>query len=118
MYSRTEVYEATKDYFNGDELAANVFVTKYALRDKEGNFLEKTPDDMHERIASEFSRIEEGFGGDRKLSKDEIYDLIKNFDFVVPQGSPMAGIGNNQVNVSQSRSGGESRDRFQLHNGA
>lgn len=102
MYSRTEVYEATKDYFNGDELAANVFVTKYALRDKEGNFLEKTPDDMHERIASEFSRIEEGFGGDRKLSKDEIYDLIKNFDFVVPQGSPMAGIGNNQVNVSLS----------------
>jgi len=102
MYSRSEVYEATKKYFGGDELAANVFVTKYALRDKEGNFLEKTPDDMHERIASEFSRIEEGFGGDRKLSKDEIYNLIKNFDFVVPQGSPMAGIGNNQVNVSLS----------------
>jgi len=102
MYSRSEVYEATKEYFSGDELAANVFVTKYALRDKEGNFLEKTPDDMHERIASEFSRIEENFGGERKLSKDEIYKLIQNFDFVVPQGSPMAGIGNNQVNVSLS----------------
>ena len=68
-----------KDYFNDDELASNVWLTKYALKDKNGKFLEETPDDMHDRIASEFARIEEKFGGEKTLSKQQIFDLIKNF---------------------------------------
>ena len=91
-----------KNYFNGDELASNVWLTKYALKDKSGKVLEQTPDDMHERLASEFARIEEKFGGENALSKEQIFDLIKNFDYIVPQGSPMMGIGNNHVNVSLS----------------
>ena len=91
-----------KNYFNGDELASNVWLTKYALKDKSGKVLEETPDDMHNRIASEFARIEEKFGGENALSREQIYDLIKNFDYIVPQGSPMMGIGNNHVNVSLS----------------
>ena len=101
-YSKDEVEEATLDYFNQDRLAANVWMTKYALKNKEGEFVEKTPDDMHNRLASEFARMEEKFGGKSSLSKDEIYDLLKNFKHVVPQGSPMMGIGNNYVNVSLS----------------
>jgi len=80
------------EYFNGDELAANVFVTKYALCDKSGNFYEETPDDMHRRLAREFSRIEKKY--ENPMSEEEIYDLFKDFKFVIPQGSPMAGIGN------------------------
>jgi len=80
------------EYFNGDELAANVFVTKYALCDKEGNFYEETPDDMHRRLAREFSRIEKKY--ENPMSEGEIYELFKDFKFVIPQGSPMAGIGN------------------------
>ena len=91
-----------QDYFSGDELAANVWLTKYALKDKNGNVTEETPDDMHNRIASEFARIEEKFGGPNALSEQQIFDLIKNFDYIVPQGSPMMGIGNNYVNVSLS----------------
>ncbi len=91
-----------KDYFNGDELAANVWLTKYALKDTSGKVLEETPEDMHNRIASEFARIETKFGGKSALSEKQIFDLIKNFDYIVPQGSPMMGIGNNHVNVSLS----------------
>ena len=91
-----------KNYFNNDELASNVWLTKYALKDKSGKVLEETPDDMHNRIASEFARIEEKFGGDSALTREQIFDLIKNFDYIVPQGSPMMGIGNNHVNVSLS----------------
>lgn len=80
------------DYFNHDELAANVFVTKYALTNRQGNFLEKTPEDMHRRLASEFSRIESRYPN--PMTEDEIYELLENFNYVVPQGSPMAGIGN------------------------
>ena len=79
--------EKLKNYFNGDELASNVWLTKYALKDKSGKVLEQTPDDMHERLASEFARIEEKFGGENALSKEQIFDLIKNFDYIVPQGS-------------------------------
>ena len=61
MYSQEQVKEATLEYFNGDELATNVFMTKYCLRDKKGNFMEKTPDDMHKRIAKEFARMEDKF---------------------------------------------------------
>jgi len=93
LYTFEEVIEASKEYFGGDELAANVFATKYALTDAKGSFLEKTPDDMHKRIAREFARIEKNYKN--PLGEDEIYSLLKDFKFVVPQGSPMSGIGNN-----------------------
>jgi ribonucleoside-diphosphate reductase alpha chain len=101
MYTEEEVREATLAYFNKDELATNVFMTKYCLQDNEGNFIEKTPDDMHERMAREFARIEDNFGGNA-LTKKEILSYFKNFKYIVPQGSPMMGVGNNYVNVSLS----------------
>ena len=102
MYSEKEVREHTLEYFNGDELATNVFITKYCLKDKHGNLTEATPDSMHVRLAKEFARIEEKFGGPSALTYDEVYELLKDFNKVVPQGSPMMGIGNNHVNVSLS----------------
>lgn len=93
-YNRTEVYDATLFYFDGDDLATNVFIDKYCLRDKNGNLLELTPDDMHRRLAKEFARIEEKFGGKNQLSEDEIYEWLKGFNRVVPQGSVMYGLGN------------------------
>ena len=101
MYNEGEVREATLDYFDGDELATNVFMTKYCLRDNKGNYVEKTPDEMHRRIASEFARMEEKFGGDHP-TESEIYSYLKDFKYIVPQGSPMMGIGNDYVNVSLS----------------
>ena len=80
------------EYFKGDDLAANVFVTKYALTDKDGNVCEETPDDMHKRLSREFARIEKNYAN--PIPEKEIYELFKNFKYVVPQGSPMAGIGN------------------------
>ncbi len=85
-------FNESLEYFNHDELAANVFVTKYALTNRQGSFLEKTPEDMHMRLASEFSRVESRYPN--PMSKDEIHELLNNFNYVVPQGSPMAGIGN------------------------
>jgi len=102
MYSEEEVRAKTLEYFGGDELATNVFMTKYCLKDKQGNLTELTPDDMHVRMAKEFARIEAKFGGTDALSYEEIYELLRGFDKVVPQGSPMMGIGNNYVNVSLS----------------
>ena len=93
MYTYDESYAASLEYFKGDELAANVFLTKYALQDNEGSYLEKTPDDMHRRIAREFARVESKY--DNPLSMTEIYNLLKDFKYIVPQGSPMSGIGNN-----------------------
>lgn len=101
MFSYDEAYKATLDYFNGDDLATNVFITKYALKDGSDNFLEKTPEDMHRRIAREFARIEKKFETNA-LTEDEIFDFLKNFRYIVPQGSPMAGIGNNYQNTSLS----------------
>ena len=95
------VKRETKEYFKGDDLATNVFITKYALRDKAGAFHEKNPNDMHKRLSAEFSRIEDKFGGN-KMSKEDIFDSIKGFNKIVPQGSPMYGIGNNFVNISLS----------------
>lgn len=86
-------YEETLKYFKGDDLAARVWVTKYALKDSDGNIYEKTPDDMHHRIASEIARVEQKYPN--PLSENEIFDLIKNFKYIIPQGSPMTGIGNN-----------------------
>ncbi len=85
-------FEKSCDYFDGDELAANVFLTKYALTDTDGALHEETPDDMHKRLASEFSRVESKYPN--PMSEDEIYELFKDFKYVVPQGSPMSGIGN------------------------
>jgi len=84
--------KASTKYFGGDELAASVFVNKYALTDGNGNYLEKDPNDMHKRIASEFARIEKKY--DNPMGEDEILSLLKDFKYVVPQGSPMSGIGN------------------------
>ena len=92
MITFEEAMRASIEYFDGDELAANVFVTKYALTDKRGRICEKTPDDMHRRLAAEFFRIEKKYAN--PLSEEEIYNLFKNFEFVIPQGSPMSGIGN------------------------
>lgn len=96
MYSREDAIKFSIDYFNGDELAASVFVDKYALKNDDGELLEKTPDDMHRRLAKELARIESKYPN--PLSEEEIFESIKNFKYIVPQGSPMAGIGNdNQV---------------------
>ena len=103
MYSKEDVTSSTLEYFNNDELATNVFITKYCLRDADGNLLELNPDSMHKRLAKEFSRIESNFeNNDSALSFDEIYSYLKDFKYIVPQGSPMIGIGNNFVNISLS----------------
>jgi ribonucleoside-diphosphate reductase alpha chain len=89
-FTREEVFEATKNYFNGDDLAANAFF-KYALSDKE-KYFELTPDDMHKRLASELSRVEGKYPN--PMSEEEIYELLAEFKFIVPQGSPMSAMGN------------------------
>lgn len=91
-YTYNEAVEKTTAYFNGDSLAAGVWVNKYALKDSQGNIYELTPDDMHRRIAKEISRIEKKYPN--PLSEEKIFYLLKNFKYIVPQGSPMAGIGN------------------------
>lgn len=91
-YSHEEAMEASTAYFGGDSLAANVWVNKYALKDSHGNLFERSPDDMHRRIASEIHRIEKRYPN--PLSEEEIYEVLKGFKYIVPQGSPMAGIGN------------------------
>lgn len=92
QYTGDEAYKGALEYFNGDELAARVWASKYALKDSFGNLYEHTPDDMHHRIASEIARIESKYPN--PMSEEEVYDLIKDFRYIVPQGSPMAGIGN------------------------
>ena len=91
-YTYQEVYEASLKYFEGDELAARVWASKYALKDSFGNIYELTPDDMHHRIAREIARIEAKYPN--PMSEQEIFDLMRHFKYIVPQGSPMAGIGN------------------------
>tara|TARA_R110002020_G_scaffold131033_1_gene293012 strand:- start:1072 stop:3657 length:2586 start_codon:yes stop_codon:yes gene_type:complete len=90
-YTREEVYSATLIYFGGDELAANVWADKYCLRNEQ-TYYELTPDQMHRRIAKEFARIENNYPN--SLSEDIIYGLLKDFKYIIPQGSPMKGIGN------------------------
>ena len=91
-YSRDEALQAARNYFKGDELAASVWLNKYALKDSANNIYESTPDEMHQRIASEIARIEKKYAN--PISESEIFEVIKNFKYIVPQGSPMAGIGN------------------------
>ena len=92
-YTYQQAYEASLKYFDGDELAARVWATKYALKDSFGHLYELTPDDMHRRIAREIARIEKKYPN--PLSEDRLFELMSHFRYIVPQGSPMAGIGNN-----------------------
>ena len=92
MHTYQEVFDASLKYFDGDELAASVFAGKYALQDSEEGYVELTPDDMHQRLASEFAKIEARY--DNSMYYEEIYNLFKDFKYIVPQGSPMSGIGN------------------------
>lgn len=91
-YSMDEALAAASEYFKGDDLAAKVWVTKYALKDSAGHLYERSPGDMHRRIASEIARIEERYPS--PMSYQEILDLISDFKYIIPQGSPMTGIGN------------------------
>jgi len=99
MYSREQVYTASLDYFNGDELAATVFTDKYCLK-KEGVYYELTPTDMHRRLAKEFARIETKYPN--PMSEEEIFELLDRFKWIIPQGSPMAAIGNKYAMSSSS----------------
>lgn len=99
-FTQEEVLRQTMSYFHGDALASEVWVNKYALKDNKGNYYEKSPDDMHRRIAREFARIESGYKN--SLPENEIYELLKDFKYIIPQGSPMAGIGNIFQHVSLS----------------
>lgn len=92
MVKFDEAFGKSLQYFNGDDLAANVFVSKYALIDRDGNLHENTPDDMHRRLSREFARIEGKYPN--PMSEEQIYNLFKDFKYVVPQGSPMSGVGN------------------------
>ena len=92
-YSAEEAFAASVKYFNGDDLAARVWVNKYAIKDSYGNIFELTPDDLHRRMASEIARIERNYPN--PLSEDELFELFKDFKYIVPQGGPMTGIGNN-----------------------
>ena len=92
-YSQEEAFNKTLEYFGGDELAARVWVTKYAMKDSFGNIYEQTPEDMHWRIANEVARIEGKYPN--PLTAEEIFALLDHFRYVVPAGSPMTGIGNN-----------------------
>ncbi|PWI31262.1 adenosylcobalamin-dependent ribonucleoside-diphosphate reductase [Flavobacteriaceae bacterium LYZ1037] len=91
-YSQDDAFQASVKYFKGDDLAARVWINKYALKDSKGNLYELTPNDMHKRIAKEIARVESRYPN--PLSEETIFDLIKDFKYIVPQGSPMAGIGN------------------------
>ena len=93
IYPVEEIRKLATEYFRGDELAANVWLNKYALKDSQGNLYERTPDEMHWRIAHEVARVEKKYPN--PVSAEEIYLLLKDFKYIVPQGGPMTGIGNN-----------------------
>lgn len=99
-FTEKEVKEESIKYFKGDVLAAEVWASKYALKDSQGNYYEKSPDDMHRRLAREFARIESKYP--EPLQEDEIYKLLRGFKYIVPQGGPMAGIGNEFQHASLS----------------
>lgn len=99
-FTYDEAYQASLKYFDGDELAARVWVSKYALKDSFGNIYEESPADMHRRLATEIGRIERNYPN--PLSEDELFYLLDHFKYIVPQGSPMTGIGNNYQVASLS----------------
>jgi len=92
-YSSEEAFGASVKYFKGDDLAARVWVNKYAVKDSYGNIFELTPDDLHRRMAREIARVEQNYPN--PLSEDELFELFRDFRYIVPQGGPMTGIGNN-----------------------
>ncbi|MDD5571581.1 MAG: adenosylcobalamin-dependent ribonucleoside-diphosphate reductase, partial [Bacteroidales bacterium] len=92
-FTYEEAFAKTTEYFKGDTLAASVWINKYALKDSENNLYESTPDEMHRRLAREIARIEKKYP--LPISEDEVYELLRNFKYIIPQGGPMAGIGNN-----------------------
>lgn len=100
IFSQEEAVKASQEYFKGDDLAARVWVNKYALKDSFGNIFERTPDDMHHRLAKEISRIEKKYPN--PLKENEIYQVLKDFRYIVPQGGPMTGIGNDYQVASLS----------------
>ena len=100
VYSFEEAVASAKEFFNGDQLAATVWVNKYALKDSDGNIYENSPVQMHRRIAREMARIEKKYPN--PMSEDEIFELLKDFKYIIPAGSPMAGIGNTQQLTSLS----------------
>ncbi|MCR5114911.1 MAG: adenosylcobalamin-dependent ribonucleoside-diphosphate reductase [Bacteroidales bacterium] len=114
VYTKDEVFQDVEDYLHGDQLAASVWVDKYALRNGQGELVEHTPDDMHRRLAREFARIEKKYKN--PMSEDLIFSLMQDFKYIVPQGSPMAGIGNNYQVVSLSNcfviGNGENADSY------
>lgn len=91
-YTFEEAYEASVEYFKGDEMAAKVWVSKYAIKDSFGTIYELTPDNMHRRIAKELARIEKKYPN--PMAENDIYELLRDFKYIVPQGGPMTGIGN------------------------
>lgn len=99
-YSYEEAFQATLAYFDGDELAARVWVNKYAMKDSFGNIYEKSPADMHHRLAGEMARIERKYPN--PVPEEEIFSLLDHFRFIIPAGSPMTGIGNNHQVASLS----------------
>lgn len=99
-YSYEEAFQATLAYFDGDELAARVWVNKYAMKDSFGNIYEKSPADMHHRLAGEMARIERKYPN--PVSEEEIFSVLDHFRFIIPAGSPMTGIGNNYQVASLS----------------
>ncbi len=99
-FSSEEAYRASLEYFGGDELAARVWVNKYAMKDSFGNIYEQSPADMHWRIANEIARIERKYPN--PLSAQQVFDLLDHFRYVIPAGSPMTGIGNNHQVASLS----------------
>ena len=99
-YTYQEALQESIKYFKGDELAASVWIGKYAMKDSLGNLYENSPEQMHRRLAKEFARIEAKYPN--PMSEDEIYDLLKDFKFIIPQGGPMTGIGNNYQIASLS----------------
>ena len=100
IYSYEEAFEESLHYFQGDELAARVWVNKYAVKDSFGNIYEKSPEDMHWRIANEVARIEAKYPN--ALTAEELFNLLDHFKYIIPQGSPMTGIGNNYQVASLS----------------
>ena len=99
-YTFDEAYKASLDYFGGDELAARVWVSKYAMKDSFGNIYENTPEQMHWRIANEIARIEKKYPN--PMSAEQIFGLLDHFKYIIPAGSPMTGIGNDHQIASLS----------------
>ena len=99
-YTYEEATQASLNYFDGDELAARVWVNKYAMKDSFGNIFERSPEDMHWRIANEIARIEKKYPN--PLSAEQVFELLDHFRYVIPAGSPMTGIGNSQQVASLS----------------